>query len=207
MEQCRNYIAAHLYGEIEPQALAAGMPTRLPLLPCVLQRQRHGCGRVPARGSALPGALELVGAYWLGKDFSAVSREEYEKLVYPGYAEIGTWMYPDAGGELYYFFGPEVKSRDTIPAGMVAIDVPEAEYAVVTVPKAADAKGLRENVKAAWKFIFNDWFDTSAYKFDESKMGFEMYLGEDTFIYVPVLKKQTGLYSCYCSFSVNNRSL
>lgn len=134
-------------------------------------------------------ALELVGAYWLGKDFSAVSREEYEKLVYPGYAEIGTWMYPDAGGELYYFFGPEVKSRDTIPAGMVAIDVPEAEYAVVTVPKAADAKGLRENVKAAWKFIFNDWFDTSAYKFDESKMGFEMYLGEDTFIYVSVLKK------------------
>lgn len=138
------------------------------------------------------GELDILdnGAYWLGKDFNAVSGEDYAKLTYPGYAEIGAWQHPsDKTGEFYYFFGPMTKDKSFTPEGMVALDVPAAEYAVFAVPKAADVKGLNENVKKTWKFIFNDWFDGSEYKFDHTAMDFEYYLGEDTFIYVPVVKK------------------
>jgi AraC family transcriptional regulator len=37
------------------------------------------------------------GAYWLGKDFSSVSKEEYAKVTYPGYTEIGAWIHPEIG--------------------------------------------------------------------------------------------------------------
>lgn len=138
------------------------------------------------------GELDVLdaSAYWLGKDFSAVSREEYAKLTYPGYAEIGAWMNPDrVSGEFYYFFGPIVKSKDYIPEGLTAIDVPEAEYAVFTVPAAESIQELNLNIRNTWKDIFNSWFDTSAYKFDEAGIGFEYYHGETTCIYIPVVKK------------------
>lgn len=127
------------------------------------------------------------GAYWLGQDFSRVSKDDYAKLTYPGYAETGLWLHPNESGELCYFFGPQVKSKEFIPRGMSAIDLPEAKYAVFTVPRAADSKSLHDNVNQTWRFIFNDWFDKSGCKFDESKMDFEMYLGEEAFIYIPVL--------------------
>jgi AraC family transcriptional regulator len=130
------------------------------------------------------------GAYWLGKDFKAVSAEDYAKLAVPGHGEIGAWMHPsDKTGEFFYFFGPITKDKSFVPKSMTALDIPAAEYAVFTVPKAADAKGLHENVKKAWKFIFNDWFDDSGYKFVHAAIAFEYYLGDDTFIYVPVTKK------------------
>lgn len=137
------------------------------------------------------GELDILdnGAYWLGKDFTSVSKEDYAKLTYPGYAEIGAWMHPsDKTGEFYYFFGPTTKDKSFIPEGMVTLNVPAAEYAVFAVPKADSAVGLHENIKKTWKFIFNDWFDGSGYKFDHTAMDFEYYLGEDTFIYVPVVK-------------------
>lgn len=130
------------------------------------------------------------GAYWLGKDFTAVSKEDYAKVAVPGHGEIGAWMHPDdKTGEFYYFFGPIAKDKSFIPQGMVAIDVPEAEYAVFTVPKGDSAQALNENVIKTWKAIFNEWFDGSDYKFDQKAMNFEYYLGEDTMIYVPVVKK------------------
>jgi AraC family transcriptional regulator len=138
------------------------------------------------------GELDVLdhGAYWLGKDFSAVSKEDYAKLCAPDCAEIGAWLHPsDKTGEFCYFFGPVTKDKSFVPAGMVALDVPAAEYAVFPVPAAASAAALNENVKKTWKFIFNDWFDGSGYQFDHSAMDFEYYRGAETFIYVPVVKK------------------
>lgn len=130
------------------------------------------------------------GAFWHGKDFSSVSLEDYQKLTYPGYSEIGTWMYPDTvSGDLYYFFGPSVLSTEFIPEGMEALEFPEAEYAVFTVPAAASAEELCENVKKTWKYIFAEWFDQSDWKYDETKKDFEMYHQEHTYIYVPVIRK------------------
>ena len=127
------------------------------------------------------------GAYWLGKDFSGVSKEDYAKLSAAGRGEVGLWMHPEEmSDELYYFFGPVVESKSFAPAGMETLDIPEAEYAVFRVAKGADASALHENVKKTWRFIFNDWFDNSGYVFDHTKFDFEYYLGEETYIYVSI---------------------
>lgn len=130
------------------------------------------------------------GAYWLGQDFSSVSREEYAKVAQPGYAEVGAWLHPEGKtGELRYFLGATVKGKDYIPEGLTALDIPEAEYAVFKVPEATDPQGLHDAVNATWRYIFDEWFDGSAYRFDHDKMDFEYYLGNDTYIYIPVSKK------------------
>ncbi|MCH1982636.1 AraC family transcriptional regulator [Ruminococcus sp. OA3] len=138
------------------------------------------------------GELDVLdnGAYWLGKDFSSVSLEEYQKLTYPGYAEIGAWTHPDAeSGELHYFFGPIVKSKDFVPHGMEVLDVPAAEYAVFLVPSAKDIAELNMNIRKMWKDIFSKWLDSSQYKFMDGKLSFEYYCGEKTWVYIPVTYK------------------
>jgi AraC family transcriptional regulator len=53
------------------------------------------------------GGLDILdnGAYWAGKNFGAVSKENYAKLCASDHGEIGAWMHPsDKSGELYYFF-------------------------------------------------------------------------------------------------------
>jgi AraC family transcriptional regulator len=129
-------------------------------------------------------------AYWLGKDFSSVTLEEYQKLTYEGYAEIGVWLHPEEGsGELSYYFGPVVKSKDYIPAGMEVVEIPAAEFAVFTVPPAKDVVELHANIQKTWKEIYTEWLDSNGeWKYDQTKVNFEYYCGEDTCIYVPVCK-------------------
>ena len=130
------------------------------------------------------------GAYWNGKDFSSVSEEDYAKLCGLNQGEIGAWIQPDGKtGEFNYFFGPITEGKSFIPGGMIALDVPKCEYAVFTVAEADSAQGLADNVKAAWKYVFKDWFDGSEYKLAGTGMSFEFYLGKETYIYVPVAKK------------------
>ena len=144
-----------------------------------------------AAGYVLPAEEELdpqsSGAYWLGKDFSAVSAEDYAKLCAPGYAEIGTWLLPeDESDKLCYFLGPEVAEDAALPARMRLLAFPAATYAVFPVPKGETPQQLHENVSAVWRFIFKDWFAQSGYVFDVSARDFERYCGEETDIYVPV---------------------
>ncbi|MGI6679851.1 MAG: AraC family transcriptional regulator [Dehalobacterium sp.] len=131
-----------------------------------------------------------TGAYWLGKDFSSVSKEDYAKLCVPGCGEVGMWMHPDkVSGELYYFFGPMVEDKGFIPEGMESIEISDAEYAVFPVEKASNPEELNANVRKMWKYIFAEWMDDSGYEFNEKKISFEYYIGDDTFVYVPVIKK------------------
>lgn len=129
-------------------------------------------------------------AYWEGKDFSAVSKEDYEKLTYPGYAEVGSWIHPDpATGGFTYYFGPIVKNTDYIPEGMSAFDFPASDYAVFRVPPADTSKGLSENIRRTWKEIYTVWLDETDYDYNYEALNFEYYLGQDTFIYIPVKSK------------------
>ena len=126
-------------------------------------------------------------AYWLGKDFSAVSGEDYAKLCVPNNGEIGAWMHPDeVSGDFYYFFGPIVGDKSFVPAGLSILEVPEADYAVFAVPKAENPKDLSVNIRNTMKNIFADWLDSSGYSLAQDKVIFEYYMEEDTFIYVPV---------------------
>lgn len=129
------------------------------------------------------------GAYWFEKDFSSVSREEYGKMLAPGYAEVGAWIQPQDGTEeLCYFLGATVLDKSCIPEGLEVLDIPQAEYAVFPVARAHSAQDLHDAVKKTWKYVFNDWFDTSGYRYDQGKIGFEYYLDKDTYVYIPVVK-------------------
>ena len=137
------------------------------------------------------GEFEFISntAYWLGKDFSSVSLEDYQKLTYEGYAEIGTWLHPEEKtGEMSYYFGPIVKNTDYIPEGMEAVEVPAAEYAVFLVPAAKDVAELHANIQKTWKYVYTEWLENSEWKYDESKVNFEYYCGEHTYVYVPICK-------------------
>jgi len=123
------------------------------------------------------------GGYWGKVDFSK----------YPQYpagcddqGEVAMWIHPaEVSGELKYFFG--YKTSDEKPAeGFEEIVIPAAQYAVFEVPAAQSAEALAQQVNAAWKEIFATWFDTVDYKYDESKMCFEFYKDDKSFIYVPV---------------------
>lgn len=140
--------------------------------------------------TALDGVADVrkSGAYWLGQDFSAVSAEDYAKLTYPGYAEIGVWL---AGGDtmdsLYYFLGPTIKAGVEIPEGMEQFDFEAAHCAVFTLPNAADMPALQKAVRDGWQYIFSEWFEENPYKLDEAKPYFECYQGDNAYICVPVV--------------------
>ncbi len=142
----------------------------------------------------------LEGAYWLDQDFSNIDSKEYAKLA-DRKAEIGLWLHPQDNGNLFYFFGAIVDDFDFIPAGAEKIEIPAAEYAVFTtnpVNLAEDKAAFAQAIRKTWKQIFLEWFETSEYKWDESKIAFEYYGLENgslkstaatAQIFVPVLKK------------------
>lgn len=131
-------------------------------------------------------------AYWYGKDFSVVSKEDYAYLARDGLGCIGVWLDPDpSSGEFYYLFGPWVKNTDFVPDGMIAREVPAAEYAVFTVPHSEDMAKLNRNVCDTWKRAFALWLENSdEYILDEDKLCFEYYYDFDTFLYLPIMKKE-----------------
>lgn len=130
-------------------------------------------------------------AYWYGKDFSFVSKEDYAYLDRDSLGCIGAWMDPDSTtGEFYYLFGPIVKNPDFVPQGMVLREIPAAEYAVFTVPHSEDMAVLNRNVCETRKVAFTLWLENNEkYVLDEGKLCFEFYYDFDTFIYLPVIEK------------------
>lgn len=140
-----------------------------------------------------PGSTDDVverGAFWQGKDFSSVSKEEYAKLASSNQGDLATWVHPeDEVSDLSYFFGPIVDSFHHVPQGMIPLEIPAAKYAVFTVPVDYQTMSREEYVgaiKNAWKYIFQEWFDRSGQTYDEDKYNFELYLNETMEIYIPV---------------------
>ena len=130
-----------------------------------------------------------AGAYWMDKDFSFVSREDYRKLSGPDPVEIGAWIQPNRNtGELFYFFGPVVQSTDFIPDGLEPLEVEAADYAVFPVPPGnGNMTLLNENVRRMWKYVFGEWLPQNKdYRAAEGKIDMEIYHGGRTLLYVPV---------------------
>lgn len=130
-----------------------------------------------------------VGAYWMGREFAFVSREDYRRLAGPDPTEIGAWIQPDRNtGELFYFFGPVVQITDFIPDGLEPLEVEAADYAVFPVPPGnGNMTLLNENVRRMWKYIFGEWLPQNKnYRTTEGKIDLEAYHSGRTSLYVPV---------------------
>ena len=131
------------------------------------------------------------GGYWIGKDIPDLKASSHEEAFSKASAKIGTWMHDKDGRELYYVYGDvfDEPCCDGAESSRKVIEVPAAQYAVFPVPTAHTHEEFVANLRATWKYIFNDWFDGSAYRFDVEKMDFEYYTAEGVSIYVPVLAK------------------
>lgn len=91
---------------------------------------------------------------------------------------------------------------------MMTVEVPEAEYAVFTTPPVDLTKTISElyqnnplieMVQSSWRYIFEEWFPSSGYVYDDSLLDFEFYdehchYRPDTCmdIYVPVKKNDSA---------------
>lgn len=132
--------------------------------------------------------LERCG-YWIGKDIPELTATSHEEAFAKAEAKVGTWMHDADCQDLYYVYGDVLEDGAEGGDALKIIEFPEAEYAVFEVPTASDHIQFVENLRGVWKYIFNEWFDSSAYKFDVEKMDFEYYTLAGVSIYVPVLKK------------------
>lgn len=129
------------------------------------------------------------GGYWIGKDLPELTAKSHEEAFSKACAKVGAWMHDKDGRELYYIYGDVLADGEEPDAGLKLIEFPAAEYAVFKVPTASTHEEFVDNLRATWKAIFNEWFDTSSYKFDVEKMDFEYYTPEGVSIYVPVTAK------------------
>lgn len=131
-----------------------------------------------------------AGAYWMGKSFSFISKEDYQRLAGSEPMEVGAWIQPNREtGAFFYFFGPVVEHTDFIPQGLEPIRFEAAEYAVFPVPAGnGNMTLLNENVCRMWKYIFQEWLPGNGlYRTASDRIDFECYHGGKTFICIPII--------------------
>ncbi|WP_161978010.1 GyrI-like domain-containing protein [Dictyobacter kobayashii] len=111
--------------------------------------------------------------------------------------EIGACLPPDPiTGNFSYVIAVEVHDYDGVPAEMFRGEIPEATYAVFTVPTAESTAGpeFSNAIQGTWKYIHGTWFPDSGYEFAEGKVDYELYDGneqqiDNVEIYIPIVKK------------------
>lgn len=129
------------------------------------------------------------GGYWIGKDLPELTAKSHEEAFSKSAAKVGAWMHDDDGRELYYIYGDVFADGEETDPALKTIDFPAADYAVFKVPTASTHEEFVDNLRATWKYIFNEWFDGSSYKFNTEKKDFEYYTADGVYIYVPVAAK------------------
>lgn len=145
-----------------------------------------------------------IAAYWDTYDGENLESKMYQQLNPPNHGEVGICVPDSENGSAVYLLGVIVDDFEKVTPDMMTITVPEAEYAVFTTPpvkeilaaQTEDHDPFSTAIKQTWKYIFNQWFPSSNYEFDETKMDFEFYderchETEDAVmeIYVPVIRK------------------
>lgn len=150
------------------------------------------------------GNTKDIAAYWDTYTGENLESKMYDELEPPNHGEVGICV-TSSDDVLTYLFGVIVENYEKVTKDMMTFDVPEAQYAVFTTPPVNnivtamnyDEDPLAEVVKSTWQYIFEEWFETSDYVFDESKVDFEFYDErchglEDAVmeIYVPIKRRE-----------------
>jgi predicted transcriptional regulator YdeE len=126
------------------------------------------------------------GAYWQGKQFPPFDAEEYAKIG-GGPAEIGVWT--REGEREIYVFGYVVPEIGFVPATMRAVTIPGGEFMIFRAPAYKEIGELGENLRATWRYAYEQWLPGSDYEVDQERVPFEYYLESNSLVYVPVKKK------------------
>lgn len=142
-----------------------------------------------------------IAAFWSNYEGENLESKMYNILNPKKHGEYGLFIpIGEDSGESIYLLGVEVDHFNNITSDMITIDVPSAEYVVFTTPPIDTSNDPVQNdfaqiISSTWKYVFEEWFESSGYKFDESKLDFEFYderchsrLDTVMEIYVPIVK-------------------
>lgn len=127
------------------------------------------------------GYMKDIAAYWENYTGENLEDKMYKQLNPKKHGEVGMCITPSNNGNVIYLLGVIVEDFSKTTKDMLTMNVPEAEYAVFTIPPVDLTKEVLENdslsdaVKSGWKYIFEKWFPNSGYIYDESKFDFEFY--------------------------------
>lgn len=142
-----------------------------------------------------------IASFWINYNGENLESKMYKILNPPKHGEVGLCFPLSEDGKAVYLLGVIVDDFSKVEEDMLTVEVPEAEYAVFTtipVDTASDEeqKEFAKVIAGTWKYIFEDWFKSSGYVYDESKLDFEFYderchQRQDTVmdIYIPVNKE------------------
>jgi AraC family transcriptional regulator len=84
-----------------------------------------------------------------------------------------------------------VRDYEGVPPEMFRGEIPEATYAVFTIPPVESmGPEFSDTIQGTWKYIYTTWFPDSGYEFAEGKVDYELYHEViNVEIYIPIVKK------------------
>ncbi len=178
-----------------------------PVIPKIIHKPAFKVAGYGIRTNVASGYTRDIAAYWDTYIGENLENKMYTQLNPPAHGEVGICIPSTDDGNVIYLLGVIVEDYTKVTPDMMTWDVPEAAYAVFTTPPvdnidaaaSNDADPLSTAVKATWKYIFEEWFPNSDYRYDESKLDFEFYderchgLKDVVMdIYVPIKPRQEG---------------
>ena len=140
--------------------------------------------------------LKAIPEFWHDYCFAGRQEKIHKEAFVKSHEEYGA-CFPESpeNGEFEYVIGLEIKDGHDIPQGYHVCTIPEALYAVFTIPPADEAN-FSSVIQGTWKYIFSEWFPSSGYEFAAGAVDYELYDERCTRetnkvmdIYIPVVKK------------------
>ncbi len=139
-----------------------------------------------------------IPAFWDQCNIEGKESNLYDTQNPPQHGEYGICVNTNMETDDFsYILGVEVTSFDKAIEDMYQLDVPDATYAVFTTPPVEEDDFIN-SIQGTWKYILEEWFPSSGYEIDDTKLDFEFYderchswqhekLSMD--IYVPITKR------------------
>lgn len=118
-----------------------------------------------------------IPAFWSQRGLSDGKCESklYNTLKPSKHGEYCICINPDMDTDDFsYILGVGVEDFHLATDEMYKLEVPAATYAVFTTPLVNEADFV-SSIQGTWKYILEEWFPTSGYEIDDSKLDFEFY--------------------------------
>lgn len=135
-----------------------------------------------------------IAAMWQTYKQSGDARKLHTESFITEHSEFGVCLPPHEGLDSFdYLIGLKYEGHD-IQNDYVTITIPKATYAIFTVPTSTP-DNFTQNIQGTWNYIFNEWFPSSGYEFDNKGIDYEYYslsdINDESLscdIYLPVKK-------------------
>lgn len=139
-----------------------------------------------------------IPGFWNQCNIEGKEAKLYETQNPPRHGEYGICINTNIETDQFsYLLGVEALDFDNAMEDMYKLEVPSATYAVFTTPPVDEADFV-SSIEGTWKYILEEWFPSSGYEIDDSKLDFEFYDERchpweckklSMYIYVPIIKK------------------